>query len=297
VRLNDIGQQLRAYRMESGLRADEIAARLGVSRAALYRYEKGEVIKLDTVQRLAELLKISPLALLGVGVEYYTRLTGYLERIRQIEESADQILHLSGPFHYLMTSDNFDTIYAEALNELVAQAGDDRAALRAQSDQVLNLMAERRRSFQNRRPNIVAIIAAEAIDQYIRRPPSTRFTASPRLRRRMLDASVTELMTIADLMEAEPIGFQFGLLTNEVPITNFTVLRSRERAQIAINPFRSDAHPTQVGCVMITSAEEAIGAHQRVAEVCWRDALKGSAGAQKLRALVKAASDAESATT
>src|SRR6195952_2811246 len=94
VRLNDIGQQLRAYRMESGLRADEIAARLGVSRAALYRYEKGEVIKLDTVQRLAELLKISPLALLGVGVEYYTRLTGYLERIRQIEETADQILHM-----------------------------------------------------------------------------------------------------------------------------------------------------------------------------------------------------------
>ncbi len=59
--------------MESGLRAEEIAARLGVSRAALYRYEKGEVIKLDTVKRLAELLKISPLSLLGIGVEYYTR--------------------------------------------------------------------------------------------------------------------------------------------------------------------------------------------------------------------------------
>ena len=76
MRFNEIGQQLRAYRMESGLKAEEISARLGVSRAALYRYEKGEVIKLDTVQRLAELLKISPLALLGVGVEYYTRLTG-----------------------------------------------------------------------------------------------------------------------------------------------------------------------------------------------------------------------------
>jgi transcriptional regulator with XRE-family HTH domain len=61
----DIGQQLRAYRLESGLRAEEIAARLGVSRAALYRYEKGEVIKLDTIRRLAELLKISPLSLLG----------------------------------------------------------------------------------------------------------------------------------------------------------------------------------------------------------------------------------------
>ena len=41
MRFNEIGQQLRAYRMESGLKAEEISARLGVSRAALYRYEKG----------------------------------------------------------------------------------------------------------------------------------------------------------------------------------------------------------------------------------------------------------------
>ena len=52
MRFTEIGQQLRAYRLESGLRAEEIAARLGVSRAALYRYEKGEVIKLDTIKRL-----------------------------------------------------------------------------------------------------------------------------------------------------------------------------------------------------------------------------------------------------
>ena len=77
MRFAEIGQQLRAYRLESGLRAEEIAARLGVSRAALYRYEKGEVIKLDTVKRLAELLKVSPLSLLGIGVEYYSRAAGY----------------------------------------------------------------------------------------------------------------------------------------------------------------------------------------------------------------------------
>ena len=76
MRFTEVGQQLRAYRLESGLRAEEIAARLGVSRAALYRYEKGEVIKLDTIKRLAELLKISPLSLLGIGVEYYNRPIG-----------------------------------------------------------------------------------------------------------------------------------------------------------------------------------------------------------------------------
>src|SRR2546423_10027430 len=96
MRFTEIGQQLRAYRLESGLRAEEIAARLGVSRAALYRYEKGEVIKLDTIKRLAELLKISPLSLLGIGVEYYHRPIGFFERLRQVEETADQILQLFG---------------------------------------------------------------------------------------------------------------------------------------------------------------------------------------------------------
>jgi hypothetical protein len=37
---------------------------------------------------------------------------------------------------------------------------------------------------------------------------------------------------------------------------------------------------------MITGADEAIAAHQRVAESTWRDALKGPAGANRLRQLI-----------
>ncbi len=40
MRFTEIGQQLRAYRLESGLRAEEIAARLGVSRAAFIATKK-----------------------------------------------------------------------------------------------------------------------------------------------------------------------------------------------------------------------------------------------------------------
>ena len=39
MRFNEIGQQLRAYRMESGLKAEEISARLGVP-ALLYTATK-----------------------------------------------------------------------------------------------------------------------------------------------------------------------------------------------------------------------------------------------------------------
>src|SRR5271168_64247 len=122
MRFNEIGQQLRAYRMESGLKAEEISARLGVSRAALYRYEKGEVIKLDTVNRLAELLKISPLSLLGIGVEYYNRPIGFFERLRQVEETADQILQISLPLTYLISSDELDAVETEIFYEAAAEA-------------------------------------------------------------------------------------------------------------------------------------------------------------------------------
>jgi hypothetical protein len=39
---------------------------------------------------------------------------------------------------------------------------------------------------------------------------------------------------------------------------------------------------------MITAADEAIAAHQRVAEAQWRDALKGSVAAAKVRELLQA---------
>src|SRR5271154_3092417 len=143
MQFTDIGQQLRAYRLESGLRAEEIAARLGVSRAALYRYEKGEVIKLDTIKRLAELLKISPLSLLGIGVEYYNRPVGYFERVRQTEETADQILHVFGPLCYLITSDAFDAAFGDACLELIEQSGADIPVQRAALEQVQGIMAAR----------------------------------------------------------------------------------------------------------------------------------------------------------
>ena len=147
MRFTEIGHQLRAYRLESGLRAEEIAARLGVSRAALYRYEKGEVIKLDTIKRLAELLKISPLSLLGIGVEYYNRPIGYFERVRQIEETADQILQLFGPVCYLTTSDAYDAALGEAFEEAADQAGHERTAMRSMAEQVMGILAARKRMY------------------------------------------------------------------------------------------------------------------------------------------------------
>ncbi len=294
MRFTDIGQQLRAYRLESGLRAEEIAARLGVSRAALYRYEKGEVIKLDTIQRLAELLNISPLSLLGIGVEYYNRPVGYMERIRQIEETADQILQVDGIMCELTTTEAYDTALSAALAEAAEHAGGDRAVIRGASEQILGILDARKRIYNIRKPAIINMIPVARMRHFLERGIAPiiapKIAQSDRMRRLCRQAAAAELLHVAEVMEAEPMGLQFGLLPAAEPSSSFKILRSRDRATIAVNPFRADASPSSaVGVAMITGADEAIAAHQRVAESLWRDAVKGPTAAAAVRELVKAA--------
>ena len=289
MRFAEIGQQLRAFRMESGLRAEEIAARLGVSRAALYRYEKGEVIKLDTVKRLAELLKVSPLSLLGIGVEYYTRTVGYFERIRQIEENADQILQAFGAECFLTTSDAFDTALADSMAEAMGAAGIDRAAAALTREQVMGLLAARKAAYRQRRPGIIALLCATSVRAFLANGVMAGVAVSAAQRDRNREVAAAEMERIAGLMETEPMGLQFGLMTTAEPNSGFVILRSRDRATLAVNPFRADSAPmAQTGVAMITGADEAVAAHQRVAEAMWRDATRGPAAAAALREMIAA---------
>ena len=292
MRFAEIGQQLRAYRLESGLRAEEIAARLGVSRAALYRYEKGEVIKLDTVKRLGELLKVSPLSLLGIGVEYYSRSVGYFERVRQIEETADQLLQACPAYCYLTTSDQFDGVLSDGLAELADNAGEDRATLRTTADQVMGLLAARKRSYQQRRFNIISILSGAGVRAFLAQGVLGGAPLSDSLRARCRRAAAAEMAMVADLMDREPMGLQFGLLPAAEAGGGFKILRSRDRATLAASPFRPDSVPNQLsGVAMITGADEAIGTHQRVAEAMWREAVKGPAAAASLRDMLTVAAE------
>ena len=53
------GLRLRLYRLQSERRAEELAAVLGVSKAAFYRYEAGDVIKIETARHIAQMLGVS----------------------------------------------------------------------------------------------------------------------------------------------------------------------------------------------------------------------------------------------
>ncbi len=60
-----IGQRMRALRLERGLTLDVLATRMLTYRPILCRFEHGQhVFRLDTVQRLAKALEVSPGALL-----------------------------------------------------------------------------------------------------------------------------------------------------------------------------------------------------------------------------------------
>jgi transcriptional regulator with XRE-family HTH domain len=287
MRFTEIGQQLRAYRLESGLRAEEIAARLGVSRAALYRYEKGEVIKLDTIQRLAELLKISPLSLLGIGVEYYNRPVGYFERVRQMEETADQVLQVDGPVCYLTTSDSYDAALADAFDEVANASGSERAAQRASAEQVLGILAARKRMYGLRKLGIICMIPAIRLQQFLTLGVAGSLALPERARRMCRQVAAVEVENIAGMMESEPMGLQFGLLPTTEPTGRFAILRARDRASLAVNPFHPDTHATTPsGVAMITGADEAVAAHQRVAEAQWREAVKGATAAERVRQML-----------
>src|SRR3977135_2999065 len=122
IRFDDIGNRLKAFRLASGLSADEIASRLDISRTALYRFEKGELAKIETLERLSDLLGVSVPTLLGVGVEYAASAVAYFERMRQIEETAEHIIVLAGPISYLLASDSFDHMLADVLRENVPES-------------------------------------------------------------------------------------------------------------------------------------------------------------------------------
>jgi transcriptional regulator with XRE-family HTH domain len=289
MKFADIGQQLRAYRLESGMRAEEIAARLGVSRAALYRYEKGEVIKLETIRRLAELLKISPLSLLGIGVEYFSRPAAFGDRLRNLEEQADQILQIGGRLCQPLTTDALDGAIAEAWAE-VAETAPDRTTALAAIEQALQTLAQRKRSYAARKPNMIAVLSEPALRRLLADGICGGVALPDRTRARCRIAALAEVSHIASLMEESPIGLQIGLVQGGEPAGSFRILRTRDRATVLTSPFPLDSIPwVSNGVAAITGADDAVAPYQRVAESLWRDALKGGQAAERLRTMVREA--------
>jgi transcriptional regulator with XRE-family HTH domain len=287
LRYDDIGNRLRAFRLGSGLSAEDVARRIGISRTALYRFEKGDVVKIETLEKLAGLLQVSLPTLLGVGVEYIPSALTYFERMRQIEETAEHIIVLAGPLSYLLASDDFNAVLGQLLKESIPETEDDLRCAEGEVDEILAVLQQRKQTYRRRQPTIVNLIAATEISRFLINGMVGRLDLPDDIRQQRRRLARAEVEHFAHIIEQDPIGIQIGIVPETLPHTGFQIFRQPDRQLLSLSPFRLGEEPNiRTGVAMITSAPEGLALHKRAAEAMWRRALKGPTAANCLRNLI-----------
>ena len=67
----NVGERMKTIRKQKGLSADSLAAKIGVSRSTIFRYEKGDIEKvpIEVVAKVADTLDIKPAVLMGLKAD------------------------------------------------------------------------------------------------------------------------------------------------------------------------------------------------------------------------------------
>lgn len=287
IRYEEVGQRLKAFRLGSGLSADEIAQRIGISRTALYRVEKGGLAKLETLEKLSDLLQVSMPTLLGVGIEYIPSAVSYFERTRQLEETAEHLVVLAGPISFLLASDRFEAALEQVLRESVSEDVHDSTRALSDVGKIMEILHQRKQSYRRRRPSIVNLISTRQIERFLINGlvGSARLSDDECAKRHKMARQ--ELEHFAALIREESIGVQIGLVSDTLPHNGFQIFRQAERSTLTISPFRLGEQPNiRVGVAMATSAPEALTLHQNVVTDAWGAAMKGAAAAEYLDCLL-----------
>lgn len=287
IRFSDIGARLRAYRLGKGLTPDALARKLGISRAALYRAEKGEIRKIEMLTSIAQELGVSLSSLMGVGVEYVSSATAFFERMRQLEENCQQIIGLFSPVSYLLTSDDYDAMLAEVMHESIPDGTDPEGTSARTVDALIEVLRRRKKAFRLLRPLIVSLISSADLERFLLHGIVGRHDLSPEIVERRRAMARREAEYIQSLLLDQPIGIQIGIVREPVPATSFQIFRQADRSVLAISPFRLGEQPNiRLGVALITSAPEAMNLHEDIAARLWRDSMKGADAADYLQAMI-----------
>ena len=287
IRFGEIGERLRAYRLGRGLTPELLAERLGISRAALYRAEKGEIRKIEMLTSIADELGVSLPSLLGVGVEYVATATAFFERMRQMEVECQQIIGLFSPVSYLLTSDAYDEVLREVLKESVPEGGDPQGSSARAVDALMAILKERKEAFRLRRPLIVSLISSADLERFLLHGLAGRHDLPPDESDNRRRQARSEAEYILGLLRDQPIGIQIGIVREPVPATSFQIFRQADRSVLAISPFRLGEQPNiRLGVALITSAPEAMALHEEIAARLWSEALKGAEAAAYLESMI-----------
>ena len=283
----EIGDRLRAYRLGEGLTPEAVAKQLGISRGALYNYEKGEVIKLDTIEKLAQLLKVSIPSLLGVGVEYFSNPVSYFERKRQLEEKADRIIVYFEPLSFVLTSNEYVTVLRKMMVETIPEKYPNRAEALVRIDRVMKILENRHAQVWQRNKNIISLVSAVQVQRVLRSGLIGTYNLSLREREERRALARKEVERMAALMENEPLGVQIGVIEEMMPNQTFQIFGAREKTSVAVSPFRLGEFPNiSVGVASITASVDAVALYEKLASDLWSRSYKGAKGAQFLHKLL-----------
>lgn len=282
---DELGKRLRAHRTAAKLSADEVAVQVGVSRALLYRYESGEIIKLATLEKLAILYGTSAASLVGLGNEYVTTGSAFFERITKLEEDVDHITTVFGPLVYVLTSDAYEHSLLQALMD-PADEGDAFSAAEAQ--RLMRTLKRRKEIFRSRKPSLVNIVPLAEIERYLGVGLSvgSDLPTGERIARRK--AAAREMEHLAALISSPPMGVQIALTRRPLPTAGFQILRKGNRRFLVHSPFRI-GHPINLryGVAMITEDEVALHLHETLAGRLWDTALTGAKAVDEIHKLLK----------
>ena len=286
----ELGARLRAYRIGASLQAENIADQLGVSRAAIYRLEQGKIVKIETLEKLAELLGTSIASLLGVEVEYYSTALGFFERLRQVEADAERIVAHFSPISLLLSSEHYLDHLCLMLQEAfpVTTEGKDSNHPEAEIAQILDIVRERKSLFEQKRQSIVSLIGLRELERFLQTGMIGRLELDDKVRRQRIQAARNEVQHIADLMEQEPMHIKIALVEDAMPATAFQLLYRANRTMLTVSPFRLGEMPTiRNGVATVTAAQEPVRLYENMVDQLWKAALKGKTGAAQLRKLLK----------
>jgi transcriptional regulator with XRE-family HTH domain len=286
----EIGRRVEAYRRGRNISAAEVAAQLGISRSNLYRIEQGEIVKVETVIRLAQLLGTSIGTLFSGGFEFIPQAGVFFERVRQIDAEAQKIVHFFGPISYLLTSDAYDELLSDMLRESRATGGDRRAGLK-QVEGIIATLAERKNDFRSRRPDLVALVSIMELERLLAIAVEPPNGLSERLQTRYRQVMFNEAESIAGIMEDLPLNVSAGLFPEPLHSTPFQITRQvGGKSILQVSPFKLASIPNlNLGVAMITDDPEAVRYHLDIAERLWAQAIKGKEGARTVRRLVQVA--------
>lgn len=284
----DIGARLRAHRLGRGLTPEELAKSLNISRAALYRAEKGEIRKIEMLTSIADVLGVSLTNLMGVGVEYLSTSISFFERMRQIEEQSQQLIGMFGPVSYLLTSDEYDGMLYEVLLESLSRNSGDKVELHNDIDKMMAILQARKASYKLRRPLIASIISVMDIERFLIFGVVGRYDLDPKTVQKRRQVAYAETRRILEMFRSPEIGVQIGMVREPIPTTSFQIFRQAERSLVAISPFRLGDQPnTRIGVGLITAAPEALSLHEKIAADLWSEAEKGEQACETLEHLMK----------